>query len=74
MPKAQQPETVGETQTLQVCKLRGHYTQELQVPEGFLLSMLAAHAANTAGVAPMQTSSFQLFKRLDLVREGPPGS
>ncbi|CAE7397770.1 Nol6 [Symbiodinium sp. CCMP2456] len=29
---------------------------------GFLLSMLAAHAANTAGVAPMQTSSFQLFK------------
>ncbi|CAE7809403.1 Nol6, partial [Symbiodinium microadriaticum] len=28
----------------------------------FLLSMLAAHAANTAGVAPMQTSSFQLFK------------
>ncbi|CAE7799609.1 Nol6 [Symbiodinium sp. KB8] len=30
--------------------------------EGFLLSMLAAHAANTAGVAPMQTSSFQLFK------------
>ncbi|CAE7578431.1 Nol6 [Symbiodinium natans] len=29
---------------------------------GFLLSMFAAHAANTAGVAPTQTSSFQLFK------------
>eukprot|EP00435_Cladocopium_sp_Y103_P033435 s111_g8.t1 len=29
---------------------------------GFMLSMLAAHAAITGGVAPAQTTSFQLFK------------
>mmetsp|Transcript_49331 Transcript_49331/g.107412 ORF Transcript_49331/g.107412 Transcript_49331/m.107412 type:complete len:1079 (+) Transcript_49331:58-3294(+) len=29
---------------------------------GFCLSMLAAHASQTASIAPMQTSSFQLFK------------
>lgn len=29
---------------------------------GFMLSILAAHAATTGGVAPAQTTSFQLFK------------
>lgn len=36
-----------------------------RLTSGFMLSMLCAHAAITAGVAPAQTTAFQLLKPLE---------
>lgn len=45
-----------------VPRFSAHTALSLQFCLGFMLSILAAHAATTGGVAPAQTTSFQLFK------------